>query len=64
MRAVQTLHESAASGQVLTGLIYIDPNRPTLIDLLNLVDEPLATLPLERVRPPREALEQIMEELR
>jgi len=64
MRAVQTLHESAASGQVLTGLIYVDPNRPTLIDLLNLVDEPLATLPLERVRPPREALEQIMEELR
>jgi 2-oxoglutarate ferredoxin oxidoreductase subunit beta len=48
----------------LTGLIYVDPNRPTLIDLLNLVDEPLATLPLERVRPPREALEQIMEELR
>jgi len=64
LRAIHTLHESAASGQVVTGLIYVDPNRPTLIDLLNLVDEPLATLPLERVRPPREALEQIMEELR
>lgn len=64
LRAVQTLHESAARGQVLTGLIYVDPARPTLIDLLNLVDEPLASLPLERVRPPREALDQIMEELR
>jgi hypothetical protein len=28
------------------------------------VDEPLATLPLERVRPPSAALEEIMEELR
>ncbi|MGQ9635057.1 MAG: 2-oxoacid:ferredoxin oxidoreductase subunit beta [Bryobacteraceae bacterium] len=64
LRAVETLHEAAARGQVLTGLIYVDPARPTLIDLLNLVDEPLATLPLERVRPPREALDQIMEELR
>lgn len=64
LRAVATLHEAAARGQVLTGLIYVDPARPTLIDLLNLVDEPLATLGLERVRPPREALDQIMEELR
>jgi hypothetical protein len=31
---------------------------------LNIVDELLATLPLERVRPPREVLENIMEELR
>lgn len=64
LRAIQLLHETAASGQVLTGLIYVDPDRPTLIDLLNLVDEPLATLPVERVRPPREALEEILEELR
>jgi hypothetical protein len=31
---------------------------------LNVVDEPLATLPLDRVRPGREALEEIMEGLR
>jgi hypothetical protein len=28
------------------------------------VDEPLATLPLDRVRPGREVLEEIMESLR
>jgi hypothetical protein len=28
------------------------------------VDEPLAQLPLERIRPSREALEEIMESLR
>jgi hypothetical protein len=32
--------------------------------MLNLVNEPLATLPIERTRPSREALEKIMEELR
>ena len=29
-----------------------------------MVEEPLASLPLERVRPGREALEEIMESLR
>jgi hypothetical protein len=28
------------------------------------VDEPLGTLPLERVRPPKSVLEEIMEEYR
>jgi hypothetical protein len=32
--------------------------------MLNLVDEPLATLPESAVRPGREVLEQAMEELR
>jgi hypothetical protein len=31
---------------------------------LNLVDAPLGTLPESRTRPPREALDKIMEELR
>ena len=31
---------------------------------LNVVDEPLATLPLERTRPPKAALDEIMESLR
>jgi len=32
--------------------------------LLNIVDEPLATLPTERVRPGREVLTEIMDSLR
>ena len=32
--------------------------------MLNLVDEPLATLPLERVRPGRDVLDSIMESLK
>jgi len=34
------------------------------VDLLDLVDEPLAHLPLEKVRPPRAALDEIMEGLK
>jgi 2-oxoglutarate ferredoxin oxidoreductase subunit beta len=55
---------SARSGEYPTGLIYIEPEREGLLDHLALVDEPLASLPLERVRPPREVLDEVMEGLR
>ena len=38
--------------------------KPTLLNLLNLVDEPLATLPESKVRPAKEVLDQVMDELR
>src|SRR5499426_2907161 len=62
--ALKRLHESARRGEFATGLIYIEPDRDDFLTLLNVVDEPLATLPLERIRPGREALEEIMEGLR
>ena len=62
--ALKRLHEISRRGEFATGLIYIEPDRDDFIELLNVVDEPLATLPLERVRPGREALEEIMEGLR
>ena len=46
------------------GLIYIEPDRDDFLTQLHVVDEPLATLPLERIRPGKEALEEIMEALR
>ena len=64
LNAVQALMEAEKQGHVLTGVLYLDSGRPHLAELLNLVDEPLATLPESRTRPPREALEQAMEELR
>ena len=44
--------------------IYIEPDRDDFLTQLNVVDEPLALLPLEKVRPGPEALEEIMESLR
>ncbi|MBX5497041.1 MAG: 2-oxoacid:ferredoxin oxidoreductase subunit beta [Bryobacteraceae bacterium] len=64
LEAVRMLHESQKTGEVLTGILYVDSGRDNFLEILNMVDEPLATLPEARVRPSREALDQIMEELR
>jgi 2-oxoglutarate ferredoxin oxidoreductase subunit beta len=64
MHAVAALHEFETTGEVLTGILYVDKTRESFTQSLGLVDAPLATLPQDRVRPPREALEQAMEELR
>ena len=51
----------AAKQQFITGLIYVnEEERPHLLELLQLTDEPLATLSDERVRPTREALQALM----
>jgi 2-oxoglutarate ferredoxin oxidoreductase subunit beta len=62
--AVSLLHNAQNAGEVLTGILYLDNDAPDFIDLLKMVDEPLARLPLARIRPSREALEMAMEELR
>jgi len=64
IQALTALHEADQKGEVLTGVLYIDTGKPTFLDMLNMADEPLATLPQSRTRPPKEALDQIMEELR
>ena len=58
------LLEAQKKGEVLTGILYLETQNKNFLELLNLADEPLATLPQERVRPTREVLDQIMEELR
>jgi 2-oxoglutarate ferredoxin oxidoreductase subunit beta len=62
--AFQLLREAHDKTEFLTGLIYVEPQKKDFVTLLGLTDEPLATLALDRVRPGREALAQIMEELR
>ena len=62
--ALRRLHETARRGEFATGIVYIEPDRDDFLTQLNVVDEPLATLPLDRVSPGPEALEEIMEGLR
>ncbi|MBI5280345.1 MAG: 2-oxoacid:ferredoxin oxidoreductase subunit beta [Candidatus Solibacter usitatus] len=64
IHALEVLHESTRRNEVLTGIIYVDRGKPTLTEMLDVVDEPLATLAERRVRPSREVLEQINEEFR
>jgi len=44
----------------ITGLIYIDQNRPNLIETLRVSETPLSRLDVSHLRPPREALDRIM----
>lgn len=62
--AIRTLAGTQEQSEVLTGILYVNPCDGTLVTTLDLVDEPLATLPEHRVRPGREALAAAMEELR
>jgi 2-oxoglutarate ferredoxin oxidoreductase subunit beta len=64
LNALHRLHEAHGKGEMLTGVFYVNPKAPSFLDMLNLVDEPLATLPEAQVRPSRKVLEEVMDELR
>ena len=59
--AVTALMQAHEQHEVLTGVFYVDTTKPSFTDMLNMVDEPLASLPESRVRPSRQVLEQIMQ---
>jgi 2-oxoglutarate ferredoxin oxidoreductase subunit beta len=62
--AVRTLMESQANDEILTGVFYINTEKPTFLDLLNVVELPLGTLPESVTRPPRQALDALMAALK
>ena len=62
--AIQRMMRSHAAGEVLTGVLYLNTTAPNFLDMINMTDQPLATLPETVTRPSREVLEQCMEELR
>jgi len=62
--AIDRLNKAHDKGEVLTGVFYVNTQAPSFIDLLNITEHPLATLPESTVRPGRDVLEQVMEELR
>jgi 2-oxoglutarate ferredoxin oxidoreductase subunit beta len=64
MAAIRLLHDTLRRGEFATGVIYIEPDKDDFIDTLNIVDTPLAFLTADRVRPPKAALDEIMDGLR
>ena len=61
--AYQTLENGRRENKFLTGLFYISDEEPNMIELLNMVDTPLAQLSEQQLRPSRAALRQIMADL-
>jgi 2-oxoglutarate ferredoxin oxidoreductase subunit beta len=63
-RAMTMIREARGEQKLITGLLYAEPGLKPFEDELNMVDAPLATLPLEQVRPPKSVLEAVMEQLK
>jgi 2-oxoglutarate/2-oxoacid ferredoxin oxidoreductase subunit beta len=64
LNALAALEEAEKQHEVLTGVLYVNTGKPNFLEMLNVLDEPLATLPQSRTRPPKEVLDEVMEELR
>jgi 2-oxoglutarate ferredoxin oxidoreductase subunit beta len=63
-KAQMALYESKAKGEFLTGLFYIDGSQSNLIDNLNMVKQPLATLQEKELRPAPEAFAKVLREFK
>jgi 2-oxoglutarate ferredoxin oxidoreductase subunit beta len=59
VEAMRVLEEANAKQWLVTGLIYIEPENPSLIDLYDLPDEALNRLDESRLRPARETIDQV-----
>ncbi len=59
MQALRVLEEANECNCLITGLIYINPDQPSLLDLYNLTDTPLNRLPESRLRPAPESINQV-----
>jgi 2-oxoglutarate ferredoxin oxidoreductase subunit beta len=62
--AVRTLMEAEEKDEILTGVFYINTEKESFIDQLNLVDEPLSTLPESVTKPAKSVLDGLMDSLR
>lgn len=59
--AMRVLEEANARQILLTGLIYINTDQPTMTEIYNLPKTPLNRLPEQRIRPTKESLDKVNE---
>ena len=57
--AMRILEEANAKQWLITGLIYINPHQPSLLDIYNLTDTPLNRLTEDRLRPGRHTIKRV-----
>ena len=61
LNALTLLNEANEQHHFYTGLIYYGGDTPSFSDSMNLVEEPLATLPTDQIRPSNEVFNTIMD---
>ncbi len=60
---MKLLHEGLEKGEFLTGLLYVNTQKPTIHDTTHIVDTPLVHLRQEDLKPGPDVLRACMEEL-
>jgi len=61
--AMRLLEEAHQKQEFITGLLYVNENRPSLPELERLPETPLSFLGEEKVRPSREVLDKLMRDM-
>jgi 2-oxoglutarate ferredoxin oxidoreductase subunit beta len=58
-QALRMLEDAQLNDWLVTGLIFVAPDQPSIFDLYNLTDTPLNRLTKDQLRPTRESLDKI-----
>lgn len=61
LSALKMLEDSRRSGELTTGVVYINESRETILDTEGVHDTPIALLPERLLRPSQETLEKVMQ---
>jgi 2-oxoglutarate ferredoxin oxidoreductase subunit beta len=64
LAAMRLMHETLRRGEFPTGILYLEPDKEDFVQVMNMVDTPLAFLPTEVTRPPKSVLDELMEGLK
>lgn len=57
--ALRVLEDADRENYMVTGLIYVDTDAPTIFDLFNLPAQPLNRMKEHQLRPPRETIDKV-----
>lgn len=63
-RVLDYLQQRAGTGEVVTGLLYVDPSVPDMHEMNQTPDVPLTELPFDKLCPGAEVLEKLQEDWR
>jgi 2-oxoglutarate ferredoxin oxidoreductase subunit beta len=59
--AIKVLEEANSNSYLITGLLYINTDQPSMVDIYDLTETPLNRLSEDIIRPPRETINRINE---
>ena len=62
-QAYRVLEESERNNWLITGLIYVDPKKPSMFETYNIPETPLNRLTEKQLRPTRESLDEINKQM-